>query len=142
MVVSCLSINVFVIPFRYYFSMVFTEELSVVEHVAHIMPVFTIWIFFDHIQCVECGIIRAMGFQMYSSVISFISYWVLNIPIAYLLAISCGYGLMGIWVGVQVGSIFACIAYLLILLFTDWNKLVIDINQRIEDDKDELENAH
>ena len=64
--------------------------------------------------------------------------YVLNIPIAYFLAIYMGYGLMGIWFGVQFGSIFAWVSYLLILIFTDWNKLVIDINERIDDDKDKL----
>ena len=126
MIVSCFFLIMILIPFKYYFSLAFTEELNVVDLVSDILPVFTVWIFIDHIQCVECGIIRAMGFQMYSSVISFVSYWILNIPIAYLLAIPMGYRLTGIWLGVQVGSLFACISYLLILIFTDWNKLVID----------------
>mmetsp|Transcript_2103 Transcript_2103/g.2677 ORF Transcript_2103/g.2677 Transcript_2103/m.2677 type:complete len:86 (-) Transcript_2103:29-286(-) len=79
-----------------------------------------------------------MGFQLYGSVFSLISYWVINIPLAYILCIHFEYRLVGIWIAVQFGSTFACICYFVKIFTTDWEQLVIDINERIEEDKKEL----
>uniref|UniRef100_A0A7S3N2X1 Uncharacterized protein n=1 Tax=Euplotes harpa TaxID=151035 RepID=A0A7S3N2X1_9SPIT len=124
--------------FRYYISMIFTDEKNVIELIANVIPVFTVWVFFDYAQCVECGSLRAMGYQLYGSAASLIGYWVLNLPLAYLFAFTFDMRLKGIWIGVQAGTVFTCVSYTIMIFKTDWNKLAQDINDRIEDDKKEL----
>lgn len=122
-----------------YVSMIFTEEQKVVDLISSTIPVFTLWVFFDYTQCVECGSLRAMGYQLYGSYASLVGYWIINLPVAYLFAFYFEYRLIGIWIGVQTGTVFTWISYTILIFRTNWDKLVQEINERIEEDKNELE---
>lgn len=70
---------------------------------AYCDELFTLMLFFDFIQGVESGTLRAAGFQTSGFIISLIGYWLCMVPAAYLLAFQFNLGFIGIWLGAPLG---------------------------------------
>ena len=52
-----------------------------------------------------------------------ISYYVLALPLALILAFSFEYGVAGLWVGFTIGSIILDIGFFFVIKCSDWNKI-------------------
>lgn len=74
----------------------------------------------DGIQVVTLGALRGLGDAKIPSAISFLAYWVVGIPLGYILAFHFHIGVKGIWIGLLTG--LSVSAALLLLRF---NKLII-----------------
>lgn len=70
---------------------------------AAILPIAATFQIFDGLQVVGSGILRGMGRTHISAVVSLFGYWVLAIPLAWLLAFQLDYGLAGVWWGLCLG---------------------------------------
>ena len=116
----------------------FTEDEYIIKIVSDNIPIFTFMVFFDYQQGVLWGVIRAMGKQTIGSVLAFISYWIINLPIVYVFAFLIDLRITGIWVGAQIGVFIVCSSYAYVVFSTNWKQLIIEINERIESEKDQL----
>ncbi|MNT22101.1 Multidrug resistance protein MdtK [compost metagenome] len=65
---------------------------------------------FDGIQAVSMGALRGLSDTAWPSTIAFISYWLIGLPVGYVLAFKTSMGPVGIWVGLLIG--LACAAIL------------------------------
>lgn len=71
------------------------------------------------------GLLRASGRQGKGAVINWASYWLLGLPVSYLLAFTCNWGLYGLRVGLMVAA--ACQALVLHVIAScrfDWDREV------------------
>lgn len=69
----------------------------------------------DGIQVVGLGALRGLEDVRIPSVITLVAYWVIGLPVGYLLSFEAGYGVSGIWMGLLAGLSTA--AVLLFLRF-------------------------
>ena len=67
----------------------------------------------DGIQAVGLGILRGIRDTKIPTLITFISYWVIAIPLSYYLGIILDYGLFGVWIGLSVGLTIAAVFHVL-----------------------------
>lgn len=58
---------------------------------------------FDGIQGVGIGVLRGLTDVKIPTLITFIAYWVIALPAAYILGFSFNYGVEGVWVGLLIG---------------------------------------
>jgi MATE family multidrug resistance protein len=61
------------------------------------------------VQCVSLGILRGINDTKMPTVFTVIAYWVIGIPIGWLLAKYFDLGLYGIWFGLSLGLTFSAI---------------------------------
>jgi len=104
-------------------SSLFTSDEEVVFYFEQVVPLYAITMFFDLIQGVNGGMLRAMGYQKSATVIQFVALWIFMLPLAYFFGFVLGYGYQGIWMGVPSGSIIIMFSYLSIITFAPWKKL-------------------
>ncbi|MDB5150581.1 MAG: Multidrug resistance protein NorM, partial [Mucilaginibacter sp.] len=64
------------------------------------------------------GVLRGMGDVNIPTVITFLAYWVIGLPIGYLLGIKFNLGVYGVWYGLVLGLATASV-----LLFVRFNLL-------------------
>ena len=64
---------------------------------------------FDGFQVVGLGILRGMSDVKVPTLITFIAYWVIGLPIGYVLGFNFHLGPNGIWIGLLLGLAFAAI---------------------------------
>ena len=87
----------------------FTADESVIALAAQLLAVAALFQLFDGGQVVGSGILRGLTDVKVPTVITFIAYWLVSLPVAYLLAFRFGYGPVGIWIGLACGLFIAAV---------------------------------
>ena len=105
MIVSAL---VFVI-FRNYLPVLYVDDSSVINIASTLLIIAGLFQISDGIQAVGLGILRGIRDIKKPTIVTFISYWIISIPLSYFLGIEYGYGVYGIWIGLSVGLTLAAI---------------------------------
>ena len=105
MIVSAL---VFII-FRNYLPVLYLDDSSVINIASTLLIIAGLFQISDGTQAVGLGILRGIRDIKKPTIITFISYWIISIPLSYFLGIEYGYGVYGIWIGLSVGLTLAAI---------------------------------
>jgi len=89
----------------------FTPDPAVVALATQLLVVAAIFQLFDGGQVVSAGMLRGLTDVKVPTVITFIAYWVLSLPLGYALAFHTTLGPIGVWTGLAAG--LSCAAVLL-----------------------------
>ncbi|QHS57140.1 MATE family efflux transporter [Mucilaginibacter sp. 14171R-50] len=121
--------------FNQYLPWIYTTDRTVIAIAAQLLIVAAFFQLFDGTQVVGLGILRGMGDVNKPTLITFISYWIVGLPMAYLLGIYFDLGVTGVWYGLVLGLMAASI--MLFLRFQSISKsnnliIVDDISQQIK----------
>jgi MATE family multidrug resistance protein len=81
----------------------FTPEADVVSLAARLLVVAAIFQIFDGGQVIGAAALRGLADVRVPMGITFVAYWVIALPLAYLLGVRGGYGAVGIWWALAAG---------------------------------------
>jgi multidrug resistance protein, MATE family len=101
--------------FRSELPRLYSDEPDVVTLASQLLPIAAAFQLFDGTQVVAGAMLRSMGRPDGGAWLSMIGYYVIALPLGYVLARMLDVGLVGIWIGLAVGLI-AIATTLLILL--------------------------
>lgn len=75
-------------------------------------------------MCVHlhAGAVTALGRQAVGAAFAFGSYWCVGIPLAVLLGLKAGLGIVGQWVALLVASVLGCAAMSIFMQRLNWEK--------------------
>ena len=79
----------------------------------------------DGIQAVGIGVLRGLTDVKGPTIITFVAYWIISLPIAYVLAFKFNLGVEGVWIGLLIG--LTASAFMLTLRFNYKSKQLIHI---------------
>jgi multidrug resistance protein, MATE family len=88
----------------------FTSSTAVLEFGVALLAVAAVFQLFDGLQGVATGILRGLGDTRTPMLWNLVGHWVVGLPIAYVLAFSLGFGVIGLWWGLSLGLIICGIA--------------------------------
>jgi MATE family multidrug resistance protein len=103
-----------------YLPQIYSEDVNVIQIAGSLLLIAAIFQLFDGAQVVGLGILRGMGDVNSPTIITFLAYWVLGLPVGYYLGISLKMGVYGVWIGLTLGLLTASI--LLYYRFNVMNK--------------------
>jgi len=103
---------------------IYTEDRAVISIAAQLLIIAGFFQLFDGTQVVGLGILRGIGDVNIPTLITFVAYWIIGIPLGYLLGIVLGLGVYGIWYGLTFGLLTASI--LLFIRFQRRTRLLIN----------------
>jgi len=83
----------------------FIADAAVIVAGATLLRIAAFFELFDGLQVVATGALRGLGDTRSPMIAHFIGYWVLGMPIVYVLCFPMGWGARGIWVGLTVALI-------------------------------------
>lgn len=89
--------------------LMYISDTAVVDIAANLLIIAAFFQLFDGTQVVGLGILRGLGDVRIPTVITLLAYWVLGLPIGYLLGIYLDFGVQGIWWGLLIGLLTASI---------------------------------
>lgn len=116
------------VVFKDYIPLIFVksiaEEPEVVKISAKLMVICAFFQLFDGIQLVSTGSLRGMQDVKIPTLISFVAYWVISIPLGYFLCVKLNMGAVGMWTALGIGLTTAAI-----LLFTRFTFLTRQKNK-------------
>ena len=91
------------ICFRSFLPGLYIDENDVVMIASHILVVAGIFQFPDGIQAVSAGMLRGAMDVKIPTFITFAAYWIVGLPVGYVLGIRLGLGVIGVWIGLLMG---------------------------------------
>lgn len=86
---------------------IYTEDIAVIQIAAQLLIIAGFFQLFDGTQVVGLGVLRGIGDVNIPTLITFVAYWIIGIPLGYLLGIVLGLGVNGIWYGLTFGLLTA-----------------------------------
>lgn len=101
----------------------YTKDIEVVKIAAQLLIIAGFFQLFDGTQVVGLGVLRGIGDVNIPTFITFLSYWIIGIPLGYLLGFKLGFGVNGIWYGLTFGLLTASI--LLFIRFQNRTKQLV-----------------
>jgi MATE family multidrug resistance protein len=89
--------------FNQYLPYLITNDTNVVALASQLLIIAALFQLFDGTQVVGLGTLRGMADVNIPTFITFVAYWVIGLPAAYLLGIYFDAGVKGIWYGLTLG---------------------------------------
>lgn len=87
----------------------YTSDIAVIQIASQLFIIAGLFQLFDGTQVLGLGVLRGIGDVNIPTFITFLSYWVLGIPLGYYLGIQLNLGVNGIWYGLTIGLLTASI---------------------------------
>lgn len=89
--------------FNQYLPHIISDDPTVIAIAAQLLIIAGLFQLFDGTQVVGLGVLRGMGDVNVPTFITFVAYWIVGIPSAYILGISLNIGIQGVWYGLALG---------------------------------------
>lgn len=103
---------IFFICFNNYLPSIFSNDQGIILIASKLLLLAAFFQLFDGTQVVAAGILRGMDDYKFSTYIAFIGYWLIALPLSYILAFIFNFKVYGVWLGLSVGLGFVSIALL------------------------------
>lgn len=110
--------------FNQYLPYIITKDTAVVAMASQLLIIAGMFQLFDGTQVVGLGTLRGMGDVNIPTFITFFAYWLVGIPMAYLLGIVMDIGVQGIWYGLTLGLLTSSVLLYLRYRYMIKKKLV------------------
>jgi MATE family multidrug resistance protein len=88
---------------RFVLPTIYINDNAVIEYAAYLLIFAAIFQIPDGIQVTAIGILRGMQDVKIPTLITFLAYWVIGLPISYFTALRLGWGAGGVWLGLLLG---------------------------------------
>ncbi|XP_031475742.1 protein DETOXIFICATION 12-like isoform X2 [Nymphaea colorata] len=118
---------------RYLLGYAYSSDKEVIQYVAKMAPLVSLSTCMDAIQGVLSGVARGCGWQDLGAYVNLGSFYLLGIPVAYVLGFHFHFGGIGLWIGILCGSTVQAILLSLITGFTNWQRQADKARDRVLD---------
>jgi len=103
------------------------EELEVIMLASKLMIIAALFQLSDGIQVTALGMLRGLQDVKIPSIITFIAYWLITIPLGYFLCVTLEMGAFGMWIALGLGLTIS--AFMLVKRFLDMSARRIKANK-------------
>jgi len=95
--------------FNHFFVSLYISDVYVAGMAANLLLIAALFQLSDGIQCVSLGVLRGISDTKVPTVITIIAYWIIGIPVGWVLAKYFDLTLYGIWFGLSIGLTFSAV---------------------------------
>lgn len=100
------------ISFKNQLPYLYIEDVNVTSIASSLLVIAAAFQISDGVQAVGLGVLRGLTDVKIPTIVTFIAYWVLSIPIAYLFGFVFGWGVRGVWYALLIGLTVAAVAHI------------------------------
>ncbi|GLD97919.1 hypothetical protein PINS_up006616 [Pythium insidiosum] len=119
-----------VLLFREYIAALFVDDAQTVEAASLVLVLWAPFEVLEAVNCVLQGVFRGAGLQDLAARTNAFAYFVVGIPVAYVLAFPGGWGLKGLWIGFGLGVAASVLALFAFFRKWNWHQLMRDAENR------------
>ena len=113
------------IIFRRFLPSLYIDDKTVISIASSLLIIAALFQISDGTQAVGIGILRGLTDVKVPTLITFTAYWIIGLPVAYLLGFIFHFGVQGVWVGLLTG--LTASAVMLFLRFNRRSKFEIEV---------------
>ncbi|KAL7535978.1 hypothetical protein ACHAXR_007509 [Thalassiosira sp. AJA248-18] len=122
---------VFLLAFRKVIPWFFTTDLDIALEAQRLFLIAAAFQLPDAINACLQEIFRGTGRQALGAKVNFVAFYIIGIPLGYILGVKRGFGVEGLWWGMTAGLCSICIACTFIVRRTNWNNMVLEATTRL-----------
>ncbi|KAG8391853.1 hypothetical protein BUALT_Bualt01G0230200 [Buddleja alternifolia] len=122
---------VIIIATKDHFAIIFTNSERMQKAVSDLAYLLAITMVLNSIQPVISGVAVGGGWQGLVAYINLTCYYIIGLPIGFLLGYKTKLGVQGIWMGMIFGTFLQTVILLIIVWKTDWNEEVAQASERM-----------
>jgi MATE family multidrug resistance protein len=111
--------------FRDFLPTLYVNDETVISYASSLLIIAALFQISDGMQAVGIGILRGLTDVKIPTAITFIAYWIVGLPVGYLLGFNFELGVQGVWIGLLLGLTTSAI--LLTLRFNIRSKHIITV---------------
>lgn len=90
---------------------IYTDEIAVIDIAVQLLFLAAIFQLSDGLQVAGFGALRGLKDTKVPMIVNLIAYWVIGLPVAWVLGFQLGYGAQGLWIGLIAGLTVAGILH-------------------------------
>jgi MATE family multidrug resistance protein len=113
------------IIFRNFLPTLYVSDEVVISYASSLLVIAALFQISDGVQAIGIGILRGLTDVKIPTAITFIAYWIVGLPVGYLLGFNFELGVQGVWIGLLLGLTTSAI--LLTLRFNLRSKQIIKV---------------
>jgi MATE family multidrug resistance protein len=113
------------VVFRDFMPSLYVNDETVISYASSLLIIAALFQISDGMQAVGIGILRGLTDVKIPTAITFIAYWIVGLPVGYLLGFNFELGVQGVWIGLLLGLTTSAI--LLTLRFNVRSKQIITV---------------
>jgi len=121
----------FLLSFRDILPTLFTTDEDLINKTRDLLIVISVYQLPDALNGVEQGLFRGIGKQAMSAKLNFIAYFIIGLPLGYILALPLGVGVEGLWIGMTIGLVFVSTVNTTIIFRCNWEELALETMKRL-----------
>jgi MATE family multidrug resistance protein len=125
---TIMAIGVFV--FHHQIPYMLVNDRESIERASHALMIWAPFELIEGLNCVTQGIFRGAGRQHLAAGTNAIAYYMVGIPIAYVLAFQMDCGIEGLWLGFGAGLTVSVTTLLCILKRSSWSQMALEAQAR------------
>lgn len=110
------------ILFRNLLPYIYIRDEVVIQIASQLLVIAALFQLSDGVQAVGIGILRGLTDVKGPTVITFIAYWIISLPVGYFLGFELDFGVIGVWIGLLIG--LTCSAIMLTYRFNYKSKKI------------------
>lgn len=96
---------------RNFLPSLYIDDLEVISLASGMLVVAAFFQISDGVQVVGLGVLRGLSDVKVPTVVTLVAYWVIGLPVGYLLGFVLDMGTIGVWVGLLIGLSISAIAH-------------------------------
>ena len=101
----------------------FTSIKTVEDVIITALPYFIVMSPLDCWQGYLSGPIKALGIQGVVAPLTFVVYWVINLPMCWVLVFNLNFGFSGLWLSMSISVVLLIIVLHVLIASTDWHEV-------------------
>lgn len=126
---------VIIFLFRDFFANLYTNDKQVLKIASTVLIIGAVYQINDFLSCVTAGILRGQGRQKIGGILNLVSYYLIALPLAFLLAFHFKLELVGLWLGMIIALFVVSVLQSYFVVTSDWDHIISEcINEGIIED--------
>lgn len=110
---------------RYILARLYTNDKDVIGIASKVIILAAVNQFCDCMNIVAAGILRGQGRQKIGSYINMVAYYIIALPLAYVLAFVADLEVYGLWLGLVCGIAVLALGEVYFAIKADWDRIVV-----------------
>lgn len=106
------SFGIMFIILKNYLPTLYIDDVSVIDIASSLIIIAALFQIVDGLQVVGIGLLRGLTDLRAPMIIAFVAYWLIGLPVAYILGFTLDFGVVGVWISFIVGLSVAAIFFI------------------------------
>uniref|UniRef100_A0A2K5HD94 Multidrug and toxin extrusion protein n=1 Tax=Colobus angolensis palliatus TaxID=336983 RepID=A0A2K5HD94_COLAP len=121
-VLFAVAFSVLLLSCKDHVGYIFTTNQDIINLVAQVVPIYAVSHLFEALACTSGGVLRGSGNQKVGAIVNTVGYYVVGLPIGITLMFATKLGVMGLWSGIIICTVFQAVCFLGFIIQLNWKK--------------------